>query len=70
MQCRLEACVCHTAPRAEAPSLSTWRVVGVSGVSSHTSDLVTTCESARMTADSSTEEGAATCTVKTQGQVT
>lgn len=42
------------AQHSEAPSLNTLRVVSMSGVASHVSDLVTTCESARIHADGST----------------
>lgn len=34
------------APHSEAPGLNTLRVVSMSGVATHVSDLVTTCESA------------------------
>lgn len=51
-----------TAPHSETPSLSALHVVSISGIASHISGMVTTCESAQISADIRTGGDVTTCT--------
>lgn len=53
-----------TAPHSETPSLGTGHVVSMSGIASHTTGTVTTCESAQINADIRTAGDVTTCTVE------